>query len=119
MEKILRNYCSYIVLAVVCLCIGGIIGYNLQNLHNLHDDGGGNVSARQQVESAAAANQSHQASAGRIESGIERVEGRIDEAQNGINKAADRAASSEQLIGECQQILAGIRARGSSHPPSH
>lgn len=116
MEKILRNYCSYIVLAVVCLCIGGIIGYNLQNIH---DDGGGNVSTRQQVESAAAANQSHQASAERIESRIERVEGRIDEAQNGINKAADRAASSEQLIGECQQILAGIRARGSSHPPSH
>lgn len=116
MEKILRNYCSYIVLAVACLCIGGVIGYNL---HNLHDDGGGNVSARQQVESAAAANQSHQASAERIESGIERVEGRIDEAQNRINKAADRAASSEQLIGECQQILAGIRQRGSSHPPSH
>lgn len=116
MGKILRNYCSYIVLAVACLCIGGIIGYNLQNLH---DDGGGNVSTRQQVESAAAASQSHQASAGRIESGIERVEGRIDEAQNGINKAADRAASSEQLIGECQQILAGVRQRGSSHPPSH
>lgn len=116
MEKILHNYCSYIVLAVICLCIGGIVGYNL---HNLHDDGGGNVSTRQQVESAAAANQSHQASAGRITSSAERVEGRIDEAQNGINKAADRAASSEQLIGECQQILAGIRARGSSHPPSH
>lgn len=113
MEKILRNYCSYIVLAVVCLCIGGIIGYNL------HDDGGGDGSARQQVDSAAAANQSHQASAERITSSAERVEGRIDEAQDGINKAADRAASSEQLIGECQQILAGIRARGSSHPPQN
>ena len=119
MEKILRNYCSYIVLAVVCLCIGGIIGYNLHNLHNLHDDGGGNVSARQQVESAAAANQEHQASAGRITSSAERVEVGIEQAQDGINKAADRAASSEQLIGECQQILAGIRQRGSSHPPSH
>lgn len=113
MEKILRNYCSYIVLAVVCLCIGGSIGYNL------HDDGGGDGSARQQVDSAAAANQSHQASAERITSSAERVEGRIDEAQDGINKAADRAASSEQLIGECQQILAGIRARGSSHPPQN
>ena len=116
MEKILRNYCSYIVLAVACLCIGGIIGYNLQNLH---DDGSGNVSTRQQVESAAAASKEHQASVERITSSVERVEGRIDEAQNGINKAADRAASSEQLIGECQQILAGIRQRGSSHPPSH
>lgn len=113
MEKILRNYCSYIVLAVACLCIGGIIGYNL------HNDGGGNVSARQQVESAAAANQEHQASAGRITSSAERVEVGIEQAQDGINKAADRAASSEQLIGECQQILAGIRQRGSSHPPSH
>ena len=108
MEKILRNYCSYIVLAVACLCIGGIIGYNL------HDDGGGNVSTRQQVESAAAANQEHQASAGRITSSAERVESRIEQAQDGINKAADRAASSEQLIGECQQILAGIRARGEA-----
>lgn len=116
MEKILRNYCSYIVLAVVCFCIGGIIGYNLQNLH---DDGGGNVSTRQQVESAAAANQEHQASAGRITSSAERVEGRINEAQDGINKAADRAASSEQLIGECKQILAGIRQRGSSYPPQN
>lgn len=116
LKTILRNYCSYIVLAIACLCIGGIIGYNL---HNLHDAGGGDGSARQQVDSAAAANQSHQASAERITSSSERVEGRIDEAQNGINKAADRAASSEQLIGECQQILAGIRARGSSHPPSH
>lgn len=116
MEKILRNYCSYIIIAVACLCIGGIIGYNLQNLH---DDGGGDVSARQRVESAAAANQEHQASAGRITSSAERVESRIEEAQNGINKAADRAASSEQLIGECQQILAGIRARGSSHPPQN
>ena len=48
MGKILRNYCSYIVLAVACLCIGGIIGYNL------HDDAGGNVNTRQQVESAVA-----------------------------------------------------------------
>ena len=116
MEKILRNYCSYIVLAVVCLCIGGIIGYNLQNLH---DDGGGNVSTRQQVESAAAANQEHQASAGRITSSANRVEVGIEQAQDGISQSADRAASSEQLIGECQQILAGIRQRGSSHPPSH
>ncbi len=116
MEKILRDYCSYIVLAVICLCIGGIIGYNLQNLH---DDGGGNVSTRQQVESAAAANKEHQTSAGRITSSADRVASGIEQAQDGINKAADRAASSEQLIGECQQILAGIRARGSSHPPSH
>ena len=108
MEKIFRSYCSYIVLAVACLCIGGIIGYNL------HDDGGGNVSTRQQIESAAAANQEHQASAGRITSSAERVESRIEQAQDGINKAADRAASSEQLIGECQQILAGIRARGEA-----
>lgn len=111
MEKILRNYCSYIIISVVCLCIGGIIGYNLQNLH---DDGGGNVSTRQQVESAAAANQEHQASAGRITSSAERVEVGIEQAQIGINKAADRASSSEQLIGECQQILAGIRARGEA-----
>lgn len=113
MEKILRDYCSYIVLAVACLCIGGIIGYNL------HDDGGGNVSARQQIESAAAANQSHQASAERITSSADRVESRIEEAQNGISQAADRAASSEQLTGECQQILEGIRARGSSNSPQN
>lgn len=113
MEKIFRSYCSYIVLAVACLCIGGIIGYNL------HNDGNGNVSTRQQVESAAAANKEHQASTGRITSSAERVESRIEQAQDGINKAADRAASSEQLIGECQQILAGIRARGSSHPPQN
>lgn len=111
LKTILRNYCSYIVLAVVCLCIGGIIGYNL---HNLHDDGGGNVSTRQQIESAAAANQEHQASTSRITSGAERVESGIEQAQNGISQAADRAASSEQLIGECQQILAGIRARGEA-----
>lgn len=108
LKTILRNYCSYIVLAVLCLCIGGIIGYNL------HDDGGGNVSARQQIESAVTANKEHQASAGRITSSAERVESRIEQAQDGINKAADRAASSEQLIGECQQILAGIRARGEA-----
>lgn len=105
MEKIFRSYCSYIVLAVACLCIGGIIGYNL------HDDGGGNVSTRQQVESAAAANKEHQASAERITSSADRVESGIEQAQDGINKAADRAASSEQLIGECQQILADIRTR--------
>ncbi len=116
MEKIFRSYCSYIVLAVACLFIGGIIGYNL---HNLHDNGRGNVSTRQQVESAAAANQEHQASTGRITSSADRVESRIEQAQDGINKAADRAASSEQLIGECQQILAGIRQRGSSHPPQN
>lgn len=108
LKTILRNYCSYIVLAVICLCIGGIIGYNL------HDDGGGNVSTRQQVESAAAANKEHQASAGRITSSAERIESGIEQAQNGVNKAADRAASSEQLIGECQQILADIRARGEA-----
>ena len=112
LKTILRNYCSYIIIAVACLCIGGIIGYSL---HNLHDDGGGNVSTRQQVESAAAANQEHQASAGRITSSAERIESGIEQAQNGVNKAADRAASSEQLIGECQQILAGIRARGEAH----
>lgn len=111
LKTILRNYCSYIIIVVACLCIGGIIGYSL---HNLHDDGGGNVSTRQQVESANAANKEHQASAGRITSSAERVESRIEQAQNGVNKAADRAASSEQLIGECQQILAGIRARGEA-----
>lgn len=108
MEKIFRSYCSYIVLAIACLCIGGIIGYNL------HNDSGGDGSARQQVESAAAANQEHQASAGRITSSADRVESGIEQAQIGINKAADRAASSEQLIGECKQILAGIRARGEA-----
>ena len=108
LKTILRNYCSYIVLAVICLCIGGIIGYNL------HDDCNGDGSARQQVESAAAANKEHQASAGRITSSADRVESGIEQAQDGINKAADRVASSEQLIGECQQILAGIRARGEA-----
>ena len=108
MEKILRNYCSYIVLAVICLCIGGIIGYNL------HDDCKGDGSARQQVESAVTANKEHQASAGRITSSADRVEVGIEQAQDGINKAADRTASSEQLIGECQQILAGICARGEA-----
>lgn len=108
LKTILRNYCSYIIIAVACLCIGGVIGYNL------HDDCNGDGSARQQVESAAAANKSHQASAGRITSGVARVESGIEQAQDGINKAADRAASSEQLIGECQQILAGIRARGEA-----
>ena len=113
MEKIFRNYCSYIVLAIACLCIGGIIGYNL------HNDGNGDGSTRQQVESAIRANKSQQTSAGRITSSAERVESGIEQAQDGINKAADRAASSEQLIGECQQILAGIRQRGSSHPPQN
>lgn len=108
MGKILRNYCSYIVLAVACLCLGGIIGYNL------HNDSGGDGSARQSLDSAAAANQEHQASAGRITSSADRVESGIEQAQDGINKAADRAASSEQLIGECKQILAGIRARGEA-----
>lgn len=108
LKTILRNYCSYIVLAVLCLCIGGIIGYNL------HEDGGGDGSTRQQVESAIRANQSRQASAGRITSSAEQIEDGIEQAQDGINKAADRAASSEQLIGECQQILAGIRARGEA-----
>lgn len=108
LKTILRNYCSYIVLAVICLCIGGIIGYNLYN------DCNGDGSARQQVESAVTANKEHQASAGRITSGVARVESGIEQAQDGINKAADRAASSEQLIGECQQILAGIRARGEA-----
>lgn len=112
LKTILRNYCSYIVLAIACLCIGGIIGYNLQNLH---DDGNGDDSARQSLDSAAAANKSHQASAGRITSSAEQIEDGIEQAQDGINKAADRAASSEQLIGECQQILAGIRARGEAH----
>lgn len=109
LKTILRNYCSYIVLAVLCLCVGGIIGYNL------HNDGNGDGSTRQQVKSAAAANQEHQASAGRITSSAEQIEDGIEQAQDGINKAADRAASSEQLIGECQQILAGIRARGEAH----
>ena len=108
LKTILRNYCSYIVLAVICLCIGGIIGYNL------HNDGNGDGSTRQSLDSAAAANQEHQASAGRITSSAERIESGIEQAQDGINKAADRAASSEQLIGECQQILAGIRARGEA-----
>lgn len=107
-KTILRNYCSYIIIAVACLCIGGIIGYNL------HDDGNGDGSARQSLDSAAAANQEHQASAGRITSSAERIEDGIEQAQDGINKAADRAASSEQLIGACQQILAGIRARGEA-----
>lgn len=108
LKTILRNYCSYIVLAIACLCIGGIIGYNL------HDDGGGDDSARQSLESAIRANKSQQTSAGRITSSAERVEVGIEQAQNGVNKAADRAASSEQLIGECKQILAGIRARGEA-----
>lgn len=108
-KETLRLYCGYIVLAVLCLCIGGIIGCNL------HNDGNGDGSARQQVESAIRANKEHEASAGRITSSAERIESGIEQAQNGVNKAADRAASSEQLIGECQQILAGIRARGEAH----
>lgn len=107
-KTVLRNYCSYILLALACLCIGGIIGYNL------HDDGGGDGSARQQVESAAAANKEHQVSAGRITSNADRVESGIEQAQIGINKVADRAANSEQLIRECQQIIAGVRARGEA-----
>ena len=105
LKTILRNYCSYTVLAVICLCIGGIIGYSL------HDDGGGDGSTRQSLESAIRANKSQQTSVGRITSSAEQIEDGIEQAQDGINKAADRTTSSEQLIGECQQILAGIRAR--------
>ena len=105
LKTILRNYCSYIIIAVACLCIGGVIGYNL------HDDCNGDGNTRQSLESAIRANKSQQTSAGRITSSAEQIEDRIEQAQDGINKAADRAASSEQLIGECQQILAGIRAR--------
>lgn len=112
LKTILRNYCSYIIIAVACLCIGGIIGYSL---YNLHDDGNGDGSARQSLESAIRANKSQQTSAGRITSSADRIESGIEQAQNGVSKAADRAASSEQLIGECQQILADIRTRGEAH----
>ena len=90
----LKQYCA-ITAATLCLLLS--------------------ASVSESLESAIRANKSQQTSAGRITSSAERVEDRIEQAQDGINKAADRAASSEQLIGECQQILAGIRARGEAH----
>lgn len=109
-KTILRDYCSYIVLALACLCIGGYIGWHL------HDYGGGTGSTGQQIESAIRANESIEASVDRITGSTDRIESGIDKAQSGISKAEAGAKNSEQLTRECQQILAGVRSRGSSHP---
>ncbi len=107
-KTILRNYCSYIIIAVACACIGGIIGYNL------HNDGGGNAGAGQSLDAAIKSNQSQQQSAERITSSADAVADGIEQAQSGISGAAAANAGAEQLIGECQQILAEIRARGKT-----
>lgn len=112
-KTIVYDYCRYIVLALACLCIGGYIGWHL------HDYGGGTGSTGQQIKSAISSNKSHEASVDRITGSTERIESGIDEAQNGISKAEARTRDSEQLIGDCQQILTGIRSRGSSHPPQN
>lgn len=112
-KDILRNYASYILLALVSACIGCYIGYNL------HDNGGGTDDAGKQVESAIRANEEHEASVDRITGSADRVSSGIKQAQDGIGRAQSSAASSEQIIGECQQILERVRSRGSSHPPSN
>lgn len=113
LKEYLRNYVSYILLAIVSACVGCYIGYNL------HDNGGGTGGAGQQIESAIRANEEHQASADRITDSTDRVSNGIEQAQDGIGRAQSSAASSEQIIGECQQILERVRSRGSSHPPSN
>ena len=112
-QKFLRDYGSYIVLAVLFFGIGF---YSGSHLYNNRVRAGG---AGEQVGAAIEANRQHQAGAAKIESGVDRVAERVIEAQNGLDAAEAAAGNAEQLIGECQQILAGVRARGSANPAPH
>ena len=112
-EKFLRDYGSYLVLALLFFGIGFYSGAHLYN----HGDGAYRVG--EQIGAAIEANREHQAGAERIKNGVDRVADRIVQAQNGIGAAEAAAGNTEQLIGECQQILAGVRARGSTNPAPH
>ena len=112
-EKFLRDYGSYLVLALLFFGIGFYSGTYLYN-NGVRAGGAG-----EQIGAAIEANREHQAAAGQIESGADRVAERVIEAQNGLDAAEAAAGNAEQLIGECQQILAGVRARGSSNPAPH
>lgn len=108
-KNILCRYGGYILLAVASACIGFWAGAGLYN------NGGGNAGARQSLDAAIKSNQSQQQSAERITGSADAVAGGIEQAQSGISGAAAANAGAEQLVGECQSILAGIRARGKTY----
>ena len=112
-EKFLRDYGSYIVLAVLCFCIGFYSGTHV------HNHGGGADRVGEQIDAAVETNRELQAGAEQIEKRADQLAEGLDRAQEGIGAAEAAAGSSEQLIGECQQILAGVRARGSANQAPH
>lgn len=106
-----------IVVFVFLLVIGGA-GYML-GLRNVHDDGGGNAGAGQQIEQAGTDIQ-HAAD------GIKEAAGTADKIGSTIKNAKDTAgyihstaADSATIISECQSILKGIRSRGKTNQAAH
>jgi len=107
-----------IIVVFVFMCVAFSIGYML-GLRNVHDDGGGNAGAGQQIEQAGTDIQ-HAAD------GIKEAAGTVDKVGAGIKDAKDTAgyihstaADSAGIIAECQSILEGIRRRGKTDQAAH
>ena len=109
---------AMLLVAVVCLVGAFSIGYML-GLRNVHNDGGGNAGAGQQIEQAGTDIQ-HAAD------GIKEAAGTADKVGAGIKDAKDTAgyihstaADSATIISECQSIIRQIRARGKTDQASN
>ena len=103
---------AVLILAVfILMVVGGTIGYCI-GIRNVHNDGSGDAGVGQQIEQT-------QSNISNATSGIETAHGHADQIASGIESAKETAnylhgtaTTSAGIIGECQQILAGIRNRG-------
>lgn len=105
---------AVLILAVfILMVVGGSIGYML-GLRNVHDDGGGNAGAGQQIEQAGT-NIQHAADGIQAAAGTaDQIGGTIKDAKDTAGYIHSTAADSATIISECQSILKGIRSRGKT-----
>lgn len=120
-----RLNCKEIITAFLILLVllvgSGFAGYLLgvERAADVHNNGGGASGIGQQIGEAGTA-------IGNAEAGIGAAAGTADQIGAGLGAAQESAqyihstaATSAELIAECQSILAGIRSRGEKDPAAH
>lgn len=95
--------CVAVTIACICVCIG---------IGSVHNNGSGADNIRNELDAAGRDQSEITTGIDSVKSRAGRVAERVEDAQQRVDNLAGGIKDAGEIIGECKQILAGIRARG-------
>ena len=105
------------VLLVAVFCAGYLLG--IERAGDVHNNGSGTAGVGNQIGQAESAIGNAAAGIGAAQGHAGNVQAGIDSAAESANYIHSTATTSAGIIGECQQIIEGIRARGKTDKAPH